>query len=105
MPYTPNGRFVHVPPSDVTTKWACDFEKPWWQDEKFVVGQLSAAVRKVEIVNTLTEDSHVLEVAFFCSLWCQRLTFCRSAAKKRSMKFQTAIRHTTAMLGAIHGRS
>lgn len=39
MPYTPEGRFLHVPPSD-PTEWSTDFESPWWKDEKFIIGKV-----------------------------------------------------------------
>lgn len=61
-PYLPMGRFVHVPPLEPTTAWAPDWELPWWQDDAYVVGTLSAAPRRVRIVNTLTGHEHVLDV-------------------------------------------
>ena len=30
-PYTPMGRFIHVPPAEPAADWVVDFEKPWWQ--------------------------------------------------------------------------
>jgi hypothetical protein len=31
VPYTPMGRFIHIPPPEPTTDWVVDFEKPWWK--------------------------------------------------------------------------
>lgn len=30
-PYTPMGRFVHVPPAEPAADWVVDFEHPWWR--------------------------------------------------------------------------
>jgi len=30
-PYTPMGRFIHVPPLEPTADWVVGFEKPWWK--------------------------------------------------------------------------
>jgi hypothetical protein len=60
--YTPQGRFVHVPPPWPDSAWATDFGLPWWLDPAYCIGRLSRKVRKVKIVNTLTGDEDVLEV-------------------------------------------
>lgn len=62
VPYTPQGRFPHLPPLEPTSAWAPNFEVPWWRDPAFVVGRLSAAPRRVRIVNSLTAHEHTLEV-------------------------------------------
>ena len=62
VPYTPNGRFIHVAPRDPTTTWERDFETPWWQDASLVVGKVTAKVRKARVVNTLTHQEHVIEM-------------------------------------------
>ena len=39
MPYTPYGRFIHVPPSDPTDKIeAISF--PWWKDRRYIIGKV-----------------------------------------------------------------
>ncbi len=62
IPYTPQGRFIHVPPRDPTTAWKRDFDVPWWQDSQYIVGAVTEKVRKVRVVNTLTHQEHVVEV-------------------------------------------
>jgi hypothetical protein len=62
LPYTPMGRFLHVPPPTPDSDWDTDFGTPWWCNENFVIGQLSAKSRKINVVNTLTQQEYVLEV-------------------------------------------
>lgn len=62
IPYTPQGRFIHVPPRDPTTAWSIDGDLPWWKDPKLVMGHVTAKVRRIRIVNTLTHQEHVVEV-------------------------------------------
>ncbi|EGB04547.1 hypothetical protein AURANDRAFT_32471 [Aureococcus anophagefferens] len=64
LPYVPMGRFLNVPPSGPTSEWSTELFDgiPWWKDERYVVGQLSKNVRKLRIVNVLTQQSDVLNV-------------------------------------------
>jgi hypothetical protein len=62
LPYTPHGRFVHVPPPNPSTKWATDFGRPWWKDPKYIVGKLSNRTRLIKITNMLSAESQTLEV-------------------------------------------
>ncbi|KAI9005880.1 hypothetical protein BC832DRAFT_455042 [Gaertneriomyces semiglobifer] len=67
-PYTPEGPFFHVPPLFPTSSWAgvndSDSNVPWWMDkERYCIGRLSQKTRKMRIINTLTQDEHVVEVA------------------------------------------
>jgi len=62
FPYTPHGRFVHIPPSCPRTDWANDFGRPWWKNESFCIGILSAKTRFIKIINTLTSQEHIIEV-------------------------------------------
>jgi hypothetical protein len=39
MPYTPEGRFLHVPPPDAT-EWSTDYANPWWSDPKYMIGKV-----------------------------------------------------------------
>lgn len=69
VPYTPFGRFVHIPPPYPTTDWATDFGIPWWKDERLIVGYLTKKTRFVRIFNTLALLQHEIEVCFlFCKL-------------------------------------
>ncbi|KAG8461651.1 hypothetical protein KFE25_001269 [Diacronema lutheri] len=61
-PYTPMGRFIHVPPLEPTADWVVGFEKPWWKDEQYVVGKLTAMTRPLSVKNMLTRQQHRLEV-------------------------------------------
>ncbi len=40
MPYTPYGRFIHVPPPDPTDKVE-SIPLPWWKDDKYIIGKVS----------------------------------------------------------------
>eukprot|EP01006_Ploeotia_vitrea_P049528 TRINITY_DN67355_c2_g1_i12.p1 TRINITY_DN67355_c2_g1~~TRINITY_DN67355_c2_g1_i12.p1 ORF type:complete len:219 (+),score=19.47 TRINITY_DN67355_c2_g1_i12:77-733(+) len=59
---TPYGRFVHVPPSEVTTDLDNDYELPWWADENYIIGKITKKTRKIRIINTLTNQEAQLEV-------------------------------------------
>eukprot|EP00163_Fabomonas_tropica_P034898 TRINITY_DN9961_c0_g1_i1.p1 TRINITY_DN9961_c0_g1~~TRINITY_DN9961_c0_g1_i1.p1 ORF type:complete len:234 (+),score=32.41 TRINITY_DN9961_c0_g1_i1:81-782(+) len=61
-PYTPQGRFIHIPPDFPCSKWATDFGEPWWKGDKYYIGRLSRKVRHLRIVNTLTHDEHTVDV-------------------------------------------
>ena len=61
-PYTPEGRFVHVPPVGPRTDWACNFGRPWWREDKYYIGVLSEKTRKIRLINTLTLEEQVVEV-------------------------------------------
>jgi hypothetical protein len=45
MPFTPNGRFIHVPPSD-PCEWSTDYALPWWKDEQYIIGKVSTAINE-----------------------------------------------------------
>ncbi|XP_063677975.1 cytochrome b5 domain-containing protein 1-like isoform X1 [Bolinopsis microptera] len=62
VPYTPQGRFIHIPPPYPSASWANDFGTPWWKDESYCIGHLSTKTRKIRIINTLTSQEHTLEV-------------------------------------------
>jgi len=61
-PYTPDGRFIHIPPPAPYANWKPTVETPWWEDSKYCIGKLSKKTRKIRIVNTLTKDEHIIEV-------------------------------------------
>ncbi|XP_074797308.1 cytochrome b5 domain-containing protein 1 isoform X2 [Natator depressus] len=61
--YTPQGRFIHIPPQLPRSDWANDFGLPWWKDSKYEVGILASKTRHIRIVNTLTSQEHMLEQA------------------------------------------
>lgn len=63
VPDLPEGRFIHVPPSEPVSNWATDFKTPWWDNDELVIGSLSSRTRYVDIINTLTEQECRLEVS------------------------------------------
>ena len=63
IPYTPHGRFVHIPPPFPNSDWANDFGRPWWKDDSYCIGILSAKTRFIKIINTLTSQEQVLEAS------------------------------------------
>eukprot|EP01039_Chlorochromonas_danica_P004820 gene4820-5284_t len=61
MPYTPQGRFLHVPspfPEDRQEAVA----KPWWRESRYIIGKVSKRTLKVRITNMLTRCDHVIKV-------------------------------------------
>jgi len=61
MPYTPYGRFIHVPPPDPRDKTP-SLETPWWKDPKFIVGKLTRQTRMIKVVNMVTRSEDVITV-------------------------------------------
>lgn len=61
--YTPRGRFVHVPPAGPSSDWDTDIGQPWWSDERYQVGRLSAKTRWVRVINMLTSQEQELQVS------------------------------------------
>lgn len=61
MPYTPAGRFIHVPPPDPKDDSPA-VDLPWWKDSKYVIGTLTAKTRMVKIVNMVTRTEDVISV-------------------------------------------
>ncbi len=61
MPYTPAGRFIHVPPPDPKDDSPA-VDMPWWKDTKYVIGKLTAKTRMVKIVNMVTRTEDVINV-------------------------------------------
>lgn len=59
---TPFGRFVHCPTVMPDTKIDLTYDLPWWQDEQYVIGQLTQKSRMLKIVNVLTGNEVTLEV-------------------------------------------
>ena len=62
LPYTPYGRFIHVPPPDPR-----DFSPlialPWWKDERYIVGQVGP-----ELHYTYTHTLSFIDMYLFFSL-------------------------------------
>lgn len=62
--YTPRGRFVHVPPAGPSSAWDTDIGQPWWSDERYEVGRLSANTRWIRVINTLMSQEQKLQVTW-----------------------------------------
>eukprot|EP00744_Colponema_vietnamica_P008708 GILI01012414.1.p1 GENE.GILI01012414.1~~GILI01012414.1.p1 ORF type:complete len:224 (-),score=41.67 GILI01012414.1:64-735(-) len=62
--FTPMGRFIHCPPKGPRSDWANDFVTPWWRDEElYCIGSLTTKTRKLRVVNTLSHQEDVIDVA------------------------------------------
>jgi len=62
-PYCAEGAFVHVPRVAPSAEQdVAELALPWWRDERFVAGRLTARARRVRVVNSLTSHEHVLEM-------------------------------------------
>ena len=62
--HCPTGRYLHIPPIEPCSAWDPEeIGTPWWKDEALRIGQLSQKTRKVRIINMITKDDDVLEVA------------------------------------------
>ena len=63
----PTGRYLHVPASNAQSNFeteCCDYEIPWWRDsDKYMIGRLTKKVRKITLMNTLTKDDEIIDVA------------------------------------------
>ena len=55
-------RFLHVPPPSPTSSFRVDFGVAWWKNENHVIGRLSSKPRRINVINTLTQQEHRLEV-------------------------------------------
>ncbi|KAM6909524.1 cytochrome b5 domain-containing protein 1 [Xenentodon cancila] len=60
--YTPQGRFVHVPPAGPRSDWDNDIHQPWWRDRRYEMGLLTVKTRWIQVVNTLTLQKMPLQV-------------------------------------------
>ncbi|XP_070623402.1 cytochrome b5 domain-containing protein 1 [Erythrolamprus reginae] len=67
--YTPQGRFVHIPPPLPRSDWANDFGEPWWKHPLYEIGTLSAKTRFIRIINTLATLEQTLEVCSEETMW------------------------------------
>eukprot|EP00899_Mesostigma_viride_P013111 jgi/Mesvir1/21800/Mv04191-RA.1 len=62
VPYTPQGRFVHVPPPEPMSNWSTNFKLPWWRDPQYLIGRLSKKTRRIRIKNVMTGQEDMMEV-------------------------------------------
>ena len=53
MPYIPQGRFIHVPPSDPTDM--CEaVALPWWKNQQYVIGKVSLFLTPIAVLTLHT---------------------------------------------------
>jgi cytochrome b involved in lipid metabolism len=64
VPFTPMGRFLHCVPAEPDAAWASDVETPWWKDDSYVLGRLTAKTRRIKLLNMLSRQETTLEVCF-----------------------------------------
>eukprot|EP00041_Stephanoeca_diplocostata_P013889 m.248337 g.248337 ORF g.248337 m.248337 type:complete len:227 (-) comp19503_c0_seq2:152-832(-) len=84
VPYTPGGRFVHVPPAVPRADFATNFGRPWWKDfSEYGVGLLTRRVRTLRVVNTLSSQETLIDV-------CSEELLCEI-----EMRYRTHNAHTT----------
>jgi hypothetical protein len=60
--FTPHGRYVHIPPPEPTANWEIESDLPWWEDSKYVCGNLSSKTRRIRIINVLSKQEDELAV-------------------------------------------
>eukprot|EP00051_Salpingoeca_urceolata_P030130 m.8207 g.8207 ORF g.8207 m.8207 type:complete len:216 (-) comp3167_c0_seq1:91-738(-) len=89
LPFTPQGRFLHVPPACPRSDWTTDFGRPWWKNDDYLVGKLSTRARTIVVVNTVTSEEQPLEVCAEETLHviCDRYLRYNSHAKSYTWKF------------------
>lgn len=61
MPYTPQGRFIHVPPAEPEDRSEA-VPNPWWKDSKHIIGKVSKRTLKIKVTNMLSRTDHVIKV-------------------------------------------
>jgi hypothetical protein len=77
MPYTPKGRFIHVPPPEPTDKVE-QVQTPWWKNQDYVIGKLTRKTMKIKITNMLSRKDDIIKI-------CQEETI--SDIKNRYMEY------------------
>ena len=51
-----------MPPTTPHSDWdPTVFTCPWWENDLYILGQLTTLVRKIRVINTLTRHDDVLE--------------------------------------------
>lgn len=61
LPYTPHGRFIHVPPPDRTEETLI-VKTPWWKDNIYIIGKLTSQTRMIKVVNMVTRSEDVITI-------------------------------------------
>lgn len=59
IPYTPMGRFIHVPPPHPVANLA-SLDLPWWKDQSMIVGKLTQKTRTIKVVNMLARTDDIV---------------------------------------------
>ncbi|KAL3155205.1 hypothetical protein ABBQ32_013145 [Trebouxia sp. C0010 RCD-2024] len=61
--YCPQGKFIHVAPTEPRSDWNCGFDLPWWKNaDEYRIGRLTSSTCLIRIMNMLTESEDFLEV-------------------------------------------
>jgi len=65
--YCPTGRYLHIPSRGAISNSETEvgaYNIPWWNNtDQFCIGRLTKKVRSINVMNTLTKEEFVLEVA------------------------------------------
>ena len=59
--FCPNGLYPNIPPAFPDSEWNYNFDIPWWKNSNYKIGKLTKKVRKINIMNTLTEHMDLIE--------------------------------------------
>jgi len=62
VPFTPKGRFLHIPPPIPRSDWSSDIGTPWWKDQSYCIGNLTRSTRMLRVVNILSSQEQLIEV-------------------------------------------
>ncbi|KAL0022828.1 hypothetical protein WJX79_005008 [Trebouxia sp. C0005] len=61
--YCPQGKFIHVAPTEPRSDWNCGFELPWWKNaDDYRIGRLTGSTCLIRVMNMLTGSEDFLEV-------------------------------------------
>jgi hypothetical protein len=62
--WCPQGRFLHVPPVEPDAAFDNSFDVQWWRDDsRYCIGTLTKKVRKIRLINMLSKQDDILQVA------------------------------------------
>ncbi len=60
--YCPNGIYLNIPPVFPDSSWDYSFITPWWKDSSLKIGRLTKKVRKIRIINVLSNQDDIIDV-------------------------------------------
>lgn len=60
--FAPLGEYMHIVSPFPNSATMHKFDLPWWKNPNYKIGELTRKVRKIKLMNTLTEQIDLLEV-------------------------------------------